>query len=47
MDATPSKDASRYVALDRLCISPQDGFSSNYPGNPVVEVAGSVSGGVA
>jgi len=35
MDATTSRDASRYVDLHRLCISPQCGFSSNFPGNPV------------
>jgi 5-methyltetrahydropteroyltriglutamate--homocysteine methyltransferase len=29
------EEASRYVDLDRLCISPQCGFSSNYLGNPV------------
>jgi 5-methyltetrahydropteroyltriglutamate--homocysteine methyltransferase len=28
-------EASRYVALDKLCLSPQCGFSSNYLGNPV------------
>ncbi len=28
-------DASRYVDLDRLCLSPQCGFSSNYLGNAV------------
>jgi len=28
-------EASRYVALDQLCLSPQCGFSSNYIGNPV------------
>jgi 5-methyltetrahydropteroyltriglutamate--homocysteine methyltransferase len=28
-------EASRYVDLDRLCISPQCGFSSNYLGNAV------------
>lgn len=28
-------EASKYVPLDRLCISPQCGFSSNYLGNPV------------
>jgi 5-methyltetrahydropteroyltriglutamate--homocysteine methyltransferase len=28
-------DASRHVELDRLCLSPQCGFSSNYLGNPV------------
>jgi 5-methyltetrahydropteroyltriglutamate--homocysteine methyltransferase len=27
--------AARYVPLDRLCLSPQCGFSSNYIGNPV------------
>jgi 5-methyltetrahydropteroyltriglutamate--homocysteine methyltransferase len=27
--------ASRYVALDQLCLSPQCGFSSNYLGNPL------------
>jgi 5-methyltetrahydropteroyltriglutamate--homocysteine methyltransferase len=35
MDATTSKDASRYVDLDRLCVSPQCGFSSNCLDNPV------------
>lgn len=29
------EEASRHVALDRLCLSPQCGFSSNYLGNPV------------
>jgi 5-methyltetrahydropteroyltriglutamate--homocysteine methyltransferase len=29
------EDASRYVDLERLCLSPQCGFSSNYLGNPV------------
>ena len=29
------EEASRYVALERLCLSPQCGFSSNYLGNPV------------
>jgi 5-methyltetrahydropteroyltriglutamate--homocysteine methyltransferase len=29
------EEAARYVPLDRLCISPQCGFSSNYLGNPV------------
>lgn len=28
-------EASRYVALEQLCLSPQCGFSSNYIGNPV------------
>jgi len=28
-------DAARYVDLERLCLSPQCGFSSNYLGNPV------------
>jgi len=28
-------EASRYVDIDRLCLSPQCGFSSNYLGNPV------------
>ncbi len=28
-------EASRYVPLERLCVSPQCGFSSNYLGNPV------------
>jgi 5-methyltetrahydropteroyltriglutamate--homocysteine methyltransferase len=28
-------EAARYVSLDRLCLSPQCGFSSNYLGNPV------------
>ncbi len=27
--------ASRYVDIERLCLSPQCGFSSNYLGNPV------------
>ena len=27
--------AARYVPLERLCVSPQCGFSSNYLGNPV------------
>ena len=50
-------EAARYVDLERLCLSPQCGFSSNYLGNPVtidderrklervVEVAQSVWGG--
>jgi 5-methyltetrahydropteroyltriglutamate--homocysteine methyltransferase len=29
------EEAARYAPLDRLCISPQCGFSSNYLGNPV------------
>jgi 5-methyltetrahydropteroyltriglutamate--homocysteine methyltransferase len=29
------EEASKYVPLERLCISPQCGFSSNYLGNPV------------
>ena len=29
------EEASKYVSLERLCISPQCGFSSNYLGNPV------------
>ena len=29
------EQAAKYVPLDRLCISPQCGFSSNYIGNPV------------
>jgi 5-methyltetrahydropteroyltriglutamate--homocysteine methyltransferase len=29
------EEASRLVDLDRLCLSPQCGFSSNYLGNPV------------
>jgi 5-methyltetrahydropteroyltriglutamate--homocysteine methyltransferase len=29
------EEASRYVPLERLCLSPQCGFSSNYLGNPV------------
>jgi 5-methyltetrahydropteroyltriglutamate--homocysteine methyltransferase len=29
------EEASKYVPLDRLCLSPQCGFSSNYLGNPV------------
>jgi 5-methyltetrahydropteroyltriglutamate--homocysteine methyltransferase len=28
-------EAARHVPLDRLCLSPQCGFSSNYLGNPV------------
>jgi methionine synthase II (cobalamin-independent) len=28
-------EASQYVDIDRLCLSPQCGFSSNYLGNPV------------
>jgi len=28
-------DAGKFVPLDRLCLSPQCGFSSNYLGNPV------------
>jgi 5-methyltetrahydropteroyltriglutamate--homocysteine methyltransferase len=28
-------EAARYVSLERLCLSPQCGFSSNYLGNPV------------
>ena len=28
-------EAARYVDLERLCLSPQCGFSSNYLGNPV------------
>ncbi|MGH8680144.1 MAG: 5-methyltetrahydropteroyltriglutamate--homocysteine S-methyltransferase [Burkholderiales bacterium] len=28
-------EAARYVPLERLCLSPQCGFSSNYLGNPV------------
>jgi len=28
-------EAARYVELERLCLSPQCGFSSNYLGNPV------------
>jgi 5-methyltetrahydropteroyltriglutamate--homocysteine methyltransferase len=28
-------EASKYVPLDQLCLSPQCGFSSNYIGNPV------------
>jgi 5-methyltetrahydropteroyltriglutamate--homocysteine methyltransferase len=27
--------AAKYVDLERLCLSPQCGFSSNYLGNPV------------
>jgi len=49
-------EAAKYVSLERLCLSPQCGFSSNYLGNPVtiddeknklelvVKVAGSVWG---
>jgi len=29
------EEAAKYVDVDRLCISPQCGFSSNYLGNPV------------
>ena len=29
------QEASRHVPLDRLSVSPQCGFSSNYLGNPV------------
>jgi len=29
------EEAARYVPLERLCLSPQCGFSSNYLGNPV------------
>ena len=29
------EEASKYVPLERLCLSPQCGFSSNYLGNPV------------
>ena len=29
------EEASKFVPLDRLCLSPQCGFSSNYIGNPV------------
>ena len=29
------EDASRFIPLERLCVSPQCGFSSNYLGNPV------------
>lgn len=29
------EEASRYVPLENLCLSPQCGFSSNYLGNPV------------
>jgi 5-methyltetrahydropteroyltriglutamate--homocysteine methyltransferase len=29
------EEASKYVPLERLCISPKCGFSSNYLGNPV------------
>jgi 5-methyltetrahydropteroyltriglutamate--homocysteine methyltransferase len=28
-------EASQHVPLERLCLSPQCGFSSNYLGNPV------------
>jgi len=36
-DALASRiaEAARYVPLERLCLSPQCGFSSNYLGNPV------------
>jgi 5-methyltetrahydropteroyltriglutamate--homocysteine methyltransferase len=51
------REASRYVPLDRLCLSPQCGFASSFEGNPitpadqsakirrVVEVAREVWGG--
>jgi 5-methyltetrahydropteroyltriglutamate--homocysteine methyltransferase len=29
------EEATRHIALDQLCLSPQCGFSSNYLGNPV------------
>ena len=29
------EEAAKYLPLERLCISPQCGFSSNYLGNPV------------
>ena len=29
------EEASRYVALDNLCISPQCGFASSVGGNPL------------
>jgi 5-methyltetrahydropteroyltriglutamate--homocysteine methyltransferase len=31
------KEASAYVPLDRLCLSPQCGFASSVPGNPLTE----------
>ena len=49
-------DAEKYISLDRVCLSPQCGFGSNFLGNPltitdeeaklrrVVEVAKSVWG---
>jgi 5-methyltetrahydropteroyltriglutamate--homocysteine methyltransferase len=30
-------EASRHVPLERLCLSPQCGFASNAPGNPLTE----------
>jgi 5-methyltetrahydropteroyltriglutamate--homocysteine methyltransferase len=30
-------EASRHVSLERLCLSPQCGFASNAPGNPITE----------
>jgi 5-methyltetrahydropteroyltriglutamate--homocysteine methyltransferase len=30
-------EAARYVPLERLCLSPQCGFASNAPGNPLTE----------
>jgi 5-methyltetrahydropteroyltriglutamate--homocysteine methyltransferase len=30
-------EASRHVPLERLCLSPQCGFASNAPGNPITE----------
>ena len=28
-------EASKFLALDQLCLSPQCGFASNFMGNPV------------
>jgi 5-methyltetrahydropteroyltriglutamate--homocysteine methyltransferase len=33
------EEASRYVPLDRLALSPQCGFASTFPGNRVDEEA--------
>ena len=35
--ATRIDDASRYVALDQLCLSPQCGFASTVEGNALTE----------
>ena len=37
MDILSSRieEASRFVSLDRLCLSPQCGFASTAPGNPL------------